>query len=252
MATMPSVNSSFLRRSGVRNALRNAESTDLPPARSGRHEGGGGRIQPVVRPHEMSNYLCGRTLAAGRRPAYPRSGVLPPSRRCVRQCDRGARNGVTRPHPDATTTPTRRSAPVGEDRRRTASRLDLCHGRSTERIGRDGELDPAEIAGAEHLDRLALADRAGVDHVQYADCAAVREQLSEPVEVHDLVRHLEPVPEALELRQPHVNGRLTTLERRGDLAPRLRALGAAAGGLALRALAATHAGLGGLRAGRWA
>src|SRR5262245_46289046 len=85
MATIASVNSSFLRRSGVLNALRKAESTGSSSCAERPSHDGGGRIQPVVRPHEMSNYLCGRTLAAGRRPAYPRSGVLPPSRRRYRQ-----------------------------------------------------------------------------------------------------------------------------------------------------------------------
>ena len=44
----------------------------------------------------------------------------------------------------------------------------------------DVELDAAEVAGAEHLDRLALADRAGRDQLVDADRAALGEQLGEP------------------------------------------------------------------------
>ena len=60
----------------------------------------------------------------------------------------------------------------------------------------------------------------------------------------------EPVTEALELGQPHVDRHLPTLERDGHVPARLGALGTAAGGLALRALAATQPGLGGLGPGR--
>src|SRR5690606_24568505 len=71
----------------------------------------------------------------------------------------------------------------------------------------------------------------------------------QPVQGHDLVLDLELVLEALELGQPHVDRHLPALERRRDGLARLGALGAAAGGLALGALAATHAGLLGL--GPW-
>ena len=77
-------------------------------------------------------------------------------------------------------------------------------------------------------------------------CAAVREQLGEPVQVDDLEHDLELVLEALELRQAHVDGHLPTLERRRDVLAGLGALGTATGGLALGALTATHAGLRGL------
>ena len=46
---------------------------------------------------------------------------------------------------------------------------DLLLGRRAERVRRDLELHAAELAGAEHLDRLALADRAGLDQLERAD-----------------------------------------------------------------------------------
>ena len=49
---------------------------------------------------------------------------------------------------------------------------DLLLGRRAERVRRDLELHPAELAVAEDLDRLALADRAGVDQLGRADLAA--------------------------------------------------------------------------------
>src|SRR5439155_9211100 len=73
-----------------------------------------------------------------------------------------------------------------------------------------------------------------------------REQFGQPLQVDHLVGDLEPVPEALELRQPHVDGHLPTLERRRDLLAGLRPLGTAPRRLALRALAAPDPGLGGL------
>ena len=52
-------------------------------------------------------------------------------------------------------------------------------------------LDAGQVAGAEHLDRCTLADRAGRDQLVHADRAAVREQLGEPAGVDDLVLDLE-------------------------------------------------------------
>ena len=72
---------------------------------------------------------------------------------------------------------------------------------------------------------------------------------AEVADVHDLVLDAEPVLEALELGQPHVQRHLPALERGGHVLAGLRALRAAAGGLAaLAALTATDAGLGGLGA----
>src|SRR5699024_8036539 len=72
----------------------------------------------------------------------------------------------------------------------------------------------------------------------------------ELVQVDHLVLGAELVLEAAQLRQPHVQRRLTTLEPCGHLVARLGALGATTGGLALRGLTATHAGLRGARPGR--
>src|SRR3954466_3509981 len=105
------------------------------------------------------------------------------------------------------------------------------------------------LAGPEDLDELAASYGAlRREHVR-VDLAAVREQRREPVQVDDLVGHLGRVLEPLELRHPHVERHLAALERRGHLVARLGALGAAAGGLALRTLAPTDAGLRLVRAG---
>ena len=113
----------------------------------------------------------------------------------------------------------------------------------------DGQGDPAQGAVAEHLDQLPRADGAGRAELGRADLAAVREQPREVADVDDLVLHPEAVLEAPELGQPHVQRHLPALEARGDVLAGLGALGAATGRLALAALAATHAGLGLLRAG---
>ena len=93
----------------------------------------------------------------------------------------------------------------------------------------------AEVAVAEHLHGLALADGALGDQVLDADRAAVREQLAEPVQVDDLVLHAERVLEAAQLGQPHVQRHLPALEAGWHLVAGLGALGAATGRLALLA-----------------
>src|SRR5580765_6160720 len=81
-----------------------------------------------------------------------------------------------------------------------AGALDLGLGRARERV--DGHVDlDADLAGAEHLDRLALADRTLGDQVRDGDGATLGEQLAELVQVHDLELDLERVLEALELRE---------------------------------------------------
>ena len=69
-----------------------------------------------------------------------------------------------------------------------------------------------DVAGAEHLDLLALADRALGHEVVDGDVATVREQLGELLEVHDLVLDAERVLEPAQLRQPHVHRHLAALE----------------------------------------
>src|SRR5215475_1829658 len=86
--------------------------------------------------------------------------------------------------------------------------LDLVPRAGGERVRGDVELDRAEVAVAQHLDLLTLADRARVDKLVDADRAALGEQLGQPGHVDDLVLGAEPVAEALELRQPHVDRHL--------------------------------------------
>src|SRR3712207_2138343 len=128
-------------------------------------------------------------------------------------------------------------------------RADLLGSGRGERVRLDVDLDTAELAGAEDLDRLVPADGAGVGKRLRAHGAALREQRRDPVEVDDLEDDLVRALEAGELGQPHVQRGLPTLEPRVRVAPRAGALGAATGGLALGALTATHAGLGGVGAG---
>ena len=110
-------------------------------------------------------------------------------------------------------------------------------------------LDTAQVAGAEHLHRLAAPHGAGVGEGVRVDRATLGEQGRDPVEVDDLEDDLVGALEARQLRQPHVQRRLPALEARGGVPARAGALGAATGGLALGALTATHAGLGGVGAG---
>src|SRR4051794_6172937 len=149
--------------------------------------------------------------------------------------------------PRGTRASTPRALQLGDG---TTGGRDLLLGRLAERVRRDGQRHPAQLAGAQDLDRLAAPDRAGLGELQRTDLAAVREQLGEPIQVHDLEDDLVAVLEALQLRQAHVDGHLPTLERRRDVLPGLGTLGTPTGGLALRALTATHAGLRCLGAGR--
>src|SRR5580765_4143434 len=69
------------------------------------------------------------------------------------------------------------------------------------RLGAGGELvrghvhRDADLAGAQHLDQLVGADRAGGDEVLDADGAALGEQQPQPVQVDDLVFGAERVLE---------------------------------------------------------
>src|SRR5690242_14968282 len=73
---------------------------------------------------------------------------------------------------------------------------DLLLGRLAERVRRNLQRHATQLAGAEHLHRLATTDRAGVGQLQRTDLATVREQLGEPVQVHDLEDDLVLVLEA--------------------------------------------------------
>ncbi len=151
------------------------------------------------------------------------------------------------PHGGALPRP-HRGVALGSDRGGRAARgLDLGDGGGGERVRGHVDLD-RDLALAEHLDRLVAADRTLGDQVLDRHGATLGEQCADLVEVDDLELHLEGVLEALELREPHVDGHLATLEGDRDLVAGLGALGTATRGLALRGLTATHAGLGGLGA----
>src|SRR5438034_1258632 len=136
-----------------------------------------------------------------------------------------------------------------EDASPSAGGLDLRSCRLRERIGDDEERG-RQLAAAEDLERLPhVADQpdgpqdVGVDRHRLA---LPRRRAGRPerpgvdarcdvADVDDLVIDLAAVPEAAELRNPHVERRLTTLEPRRDRAAgaRLLALRPATGGLAL-------------------
>src|SRR4051812_49234118 len=112
---------------------------------------------------------------------------------------------------------------------RTARSDDGCLGRLRERVGLhlhgagDGtapeDLDERALVG-----EAELVQRLGRDGVEAAGL--------EHVEVERLVLDAERVVEALELRDPHVEGKLAALEAGGDGPAGVLALGATAGGLA--------------------
>src|SRR5690606_20171830 len=129
-----------------------------------------------------------------------------------------------------------------------AGRLDLLLGGGGA-LGRGDVQRHRDLAGAQHLDRLALADRALGDEVLDGDLTAGGVQRGQLVEVDDLVGRAEAVLEAAQLGQPHVQRGLPTLEAGRHLVAGLGALGAAARGLALGGLTTTDAGPGLLGAG---
>src|SRR3954453_9890164 len=132
---------------------------------------------------------------------------------------------------------------TSDDGSGAAGGLDLLLGRRRERL--DGHLaGDRDVALSEDLDRLTLAGRALGDQVVDRHGPALREQLAEAVQVHDLELDPEGVLEPLQLRQAHVQGQLAALEVRRHLVASLGALGATAGRLALGALTATDPGLG--------
>src|SRR5262249_26469822 len=87
-----------------------------------------------------------------------------------------------------------------------------------------------QLAAAEDLDQRALVHETVL--VQRFRRDLVQTALLERVEVDGLVLDAERVVEALQLRQPHVQRHLATLETNGHGVARALALGAAAGGLA--------------------
>src|SRR5690606_33586241 len=130
---------------------------------------------------------------------------------------------------------------------RAPGREDLLTRGRRQGVDLDRELD-RHLAGAEHLDELALADRTLRHEVLDRDRSTLRVELGQAVEVHDLVLGTERGLEAAQLGQAHVERHLATLERRRHLVARLRALRAATRRLTLRRLTTTHTGLRGVRA----
>ena len=223
------MNSSLLRRSGVRNADANAVST-APPVRSrgdplmtARCRGGGARgAPPCTRPSRGDDVPAGAT-----RPSGCRADGRPLPGRA--SCPGSAR---------------RPSATVGGP---PAAAILSLRG-SRERVRADLQRD-RDVAVAEHLDGLALADRARGDQRRRrrpsppsGNSAASSARLTTWYSTRN--GFLKP----LSLGSRMCSGICPPSKRGRDLVAGLGALGAATGGLALGALTATDAGLGGLGA----
>src|SRR3954466_14572894 len=207
-------NSSLRRRSGVRNAAANACSTCPPRV---------GRVRLAIGPPGTG---------AGRAEEGPRGPVSAPSRLPPRACEGWGGRG-----------------PLSDAGGAAPGRADLVGRGARERMRVHVHLDAAEVPGAEHLDRLAAPDGAGVGQAVRVDRTALREERRDPVEVDDLEHDLVVVLEARELGQPHVQRGLPTLEPGGGVAPSAAALGAATGRLALGALTTADSRLRGVGAG---
>src|SRR5690349_12884003 len=121
----------------------------------------------------------------------------------------------------------------------------LFSGAGRECVGGDINLD-GDVAGAQHLDGLVLANGTLFDQVLHGDCATFREQLVELVQVYNLELNPERVLEAAQLRQAHVQRQLAAGKASLHLVAGLRTLGTATGGLTLGAFTTTNTGLGGL------
>src|SRR4051795_11580767 len=119
-------NSSLRRRSGVRNAAANACSTCPPRV---------GRVRLAIGPPGTG---------AGRAEEGPRGPVSAPSRIPPRACEGWGGRG-----------------PLSDAGGAAPGRADLVGRGARERMRVHVHLDAAEVAGAEHLDRLGAAGRAG-------------------------------------------------------------------------------------------
>src|SRR5215212_8494368 len=208
-------NSSLRRRSGVRNAAANACSTCPPLVSSVRLAIG----PPGTGAGRADEGLAGPVAAPSR--SHPEPA-------------KGGEDGVLL---------------LSDAGGAAPGRADLVGCGARERVRVHVHLDAAEVAGAEHLDRLTAPDGAGVGQAVRVDRAALREQRRDPVEVDDLEHDLVVVLEPRELGQPHVQRGLPTLEAGRGVASGPGALGAATGGLALGALTTTDSRLWGVGAG---
>src|SRR3954452_9496624 len=221
ITTTSRTNSSFFRRSGVRNALANAPSTVLTPSSFSSRT----RVPAESGPNLES--LTGARTAVGCCRSHSSVSFEPLSG------GRGARRG---------------RRPPSDLGRASAGGGDLLLGRGGERV-RAHLHGHRDVSRPEHLDRRAVADGALGDQVLDADGPALGEERADAVEVDHLELDLERVLEALQLRQPHVQRHLAALEGRRDLVAGLGALGASTCRLPLRSLTATHTGLRGPGAG---
>src|SRR5438270_26051 len=98
-----------------------------------------------------------------------------------------------------------------------AGGADLLGRRGGEGVRVHVQLDAAQLAVAEHLDRAAAPDGTGVGQAVGVDRPALREQRGQPLQVHDLEDDLVAVLEAGQLGQPHVQRRLPALEPGRDV-----------------------------------
>src|SRR5919112_5011547 len=121
----------------------------------------------------------------------------------------------------------------------------LFSGAGRECVGGDVNLD-GDVAGAQHLHGLVLANCTLFDQVLHGDCATFREQLVELVQVYNLELNPERVLEAAQLRQAHVQRQLAAGKASLDLVAGCSTLRATTGGLTLGCFTTTNAGLGGL------
>src|SRR5919112_2000882 len=135
------VNSSFLRRSGVRNALEKAESNFFLLREV--TAGSGGRNRASVRTTDIPSWE--RTLTVSNACGQARS---PHGQRA----GANAIKGMLPERPSGARASTPRTLQLGGG---SAGRSDLLLGRLAERVRRDGQRHTAQLARAEHLDRMA-------------------------------------------------------------------------------------------------
>src|SRR6185437_2463646 len=120
-----------------------------------------------------------------------------------------------------------------------SSNLLCCAG--GECVGGDVNLD-GDVAGAQHLHGLVLANGALLNQGVHRDNAAFGEELVQLVQVDNLELDAERVLEAAKLREAHVQRQLAAGKAGLDLVAGLGALGAAASGLALGSFTTANTG----------
>src|SRR5690606_21842968 len=123
------------------------------------------------------------------------------------------------------------------------SGAELFLGGCGELVRGDLQLHAVDVTVAEHLHQAVLADQASFHQLVDTDLAALGERLGDVAHVDRLALGAEPVLEATQLRQPHVDGHLPTLETGRHVLAGLGALRAAARGLTLRPVTTADADL---------